>query len=249
VGGTVNWSSGTFTAGPITQSGGTINNTTGQPLTVGSSGAVATSYVQTGGSYSGDLSINSGGSFYGINASGNVAVNSGGTIGASNAAIATLTTGTQTWNSGATYVWKFNLKGAGTGSMGTPIVQNQTGGGGTTADQIDLSALALPSGLITINIQGFNGTQGTAFNPGQNYAWAVADVKPAANLTGFNPQLFVINTSNAGFTTTPAAFSISDAPDGAGGEDLIISYSGAPEPTSAALLGASASLLLLRRRR
>ena len=37
-GGTLNWSSGTFNPGPITQSGGSINNLTGQPLTVGSSG-------------------------------------------------------------------------------------------------------------------------------------------------------------------------------------------------------------------
>lgn len=248
VGGAVNWSSGTFNPGPITQAGGNINNTTGQPLTIGSSGAITTSYTQTGGSYSGDLAINSGGTFYGVNVSGSVALNSGGTIGASNAAIATLTTGNQTWSSGATYVWKFNLKGAGTGTTGTPVVQNQTGGG-TTADQIDTPSLALPAGLITINIQGLNGPVGSAFNSNQNYAWAVADVKSAANLTGFNPQLFVLNTSNAGFTTTPAAFSISEAPDGAGGEDLIISYTGAPEPTSAVLLGASAPLLLLRRRR
>lgn len=248
VGGTVNWSSGTFNPGPITQAGGALNNTTGQPLTIGSSGAITTSYTQTGGSYLGDLSINSGGTFYGVNASGNVTLNSGGTIGASNAAIATLATGNETWNSGGTYVWKFNLKGAGPGTSGTPTVQNPTGGG-TTADQIDASGLALPGGLITINITGYNGTSGTAFNQDLNYAWAVADVKPAANLTGFNPQLIVLNTSNAGFTTTPSEFSISDAPDGAGGEDLIIFYTGAPEPGSAILLGTSAPLLLLRRRR
>jgi autotransporter-associated beta strand protein/T5SS/PEP-CTERM-associated repeat protein len=248
VGGAVNWSSGTFNPGPITQAGGTINNTTGQPLTIGSSGAITTSYTQTGGSYSGDLAINNGGTFYGVNASGNVAVNSGGTIGAPSTAIATLSTGNQTWSSGATYVWKFNLKGAGTGTTGTPVVQNPTGGS-TAADQIDTSALALPSGLVTINLTGFNGSQGTAFNSNLNYAWAVADVKSATNLTGFNPQLIVLNTSNAGFATTPASFSISDAPDGAGGEDLIISYNGAPEPTSAVLLGASAPLVLLRRRR
>ena len=126
----------------------------------------------------------------------------------------------------AQYVWKFNLKGAGTGTAGTPAVQNPTGGG-TTADQIDASSLALPTGLVTINITGFNGSSGTAFNPNLNYAWTVADVKSAANLTGLNPQLFVLNTSNAGFTTSASAFSISGAPDGAGGEDLIISYTGA----------------------
>ncbi len=158
---------------------------------------------------------------------GTVTVNRGGTLtagtgGTPTDTIGTLSTGTETW-SGGTYAVKLNAATAGAGVAGS-------------SDELLLSNLSGGSTTLTVNPIT---TGGTLTAPA---SFVIAD--DAGSATGFNlANLSVNQTSSAG------TFSLSTASDNAGGEELLLSLTAAPEPTSLLLTATAAAPLVLARRR
>lgn len=176
--------------------------------------------------------------------------------------------------SGATYAWKVN---AGTptastpvpvGGVGTTELQTTTTAAGTHWDTLSMTSLSInATPLSQFNILVVpTGTSASSFNPGAVYTWTIADVTsgnvsvgggPVVNYSGptgaTNLQaqlqgLFALNTA-ALPSANPSFFSVGALPDGGAGDDIVISYNPAPEPTSLLMLGLGAGGLMLRRRR
>jgi fibronectin-binding autotransporter adhesin len=187
-----------------------------------------------------------------INNAGANAVTVNGTVAPGTASSnAKLTTGPEAWNAGGSYTWKLNTNNAtsnATVSGGT----TDPGGAGANWDTLSMSSLTLPStGSFTINLTPFSGTGTNAFNGGSSYAWTIADVSGGqGNYANLMAHLTLNAAPLATATNTPASdYSLGLMSDGGGGQDLVVSYSPAPEPTSLALAGLAAGGLLLRRRR
>lgn len=212
-----------------------------------------------------------------FNVKGSVNVNAGGTISAGTSALlspgqtnatANLVTGAQTWNGSAspdpsgattgTYAWKLNLANN-SGASSTQFVSGgalNTDKSGTNWDQLSMSTLAV-NGNFNIQVIGLNaGTTGTGiipFDPGQSYNWVAANV-PANASTAAMGSSFVIQPP-IGFSSYGSALgvfsaSLVSAPTADSSfDDVVISYSPAPEPTSLLMLGLGAGGLMLRRRR
>ena len=174
-----------------------------------------------------------------------------GTIGASlltvNGVIApgnspgTLTTGSQLWNIGGSYLWEINDSG---GSKG-----GTTGWDWLDIDG-DLNLASLSAGGFTIDIDSLNSSDLTGTADGFDYSGlAYGDaygttfiIATADTITGFESGDFILDDS--GFVNGKLEWSISES-----GTDLVLSAVFVPEPSSTALLGLGGLALMLRRKR
>ena len=189
-----------------------------------------------------------------INANGSLA--GSGTIGASmltvNGVLApgnspgTLSTGSQTWNDGGSYLWEINASNDAGGTIGsdpgwdwlditgTLDLSSLTAGGFT----IDINSLT--SGNIAGDAVGFD--TWTKGSPGDvDYSFTIATA--SSGITGFDADNFTLDSS--GFSNAPSwewGIVLS-------GSDLVLEAYAVPEPSSTALIGLGGLALMLRRKR
>jgi autotransporter-associated beta strand protein len=217
----------------------------GSAVTVGGSSASGTPFLTGKGTVNGTVSLASAGG----GAAGNI---SPGTVGG----IGKLTTGAETWNSGATYQWDI-------GSSAGTLASGVNGTPGTTYDDLVATAgLTVPTaGMVTIAPTGSL----TGITAGTTYTWVLAQINTlsvgGAGVTASGTPIssdFTLNTSglnasiNGGTSTTAAGtfslfFEAETVPSST--NDLVLSYTAAPEPGAATLFAAGAGSLLMRRRR
>lgn len=167
--------------------------------------------------------------------SGTNSVSINGTIAPGNASTdATLTTGPMIWNSGGDYLWKVSQLPSGSPSSGA----------GTSWDELNVSDLtisATSSQPFTITPIG----NPPGFSPTQSYTWQIATLSSAGgSITGFSPSKFVLNTSGFDNGNIPA----SDFGLVVDSQNIDVSYSPTPEPSTLLLVGFSSLALMTRRR-
>jgi autotransporter-associated beta strand protein len=185
------------------------------------------------------------------------------------------TTYSHVWTGNGNYQWKVN----GTATTGSTPVQVSNGGatvgttdtaGGANWDMLAVQTLNVTATSTTpFNINVVPLTSSTGFNPGGVYTWTIADVTGAngiylngandagtlqgATTSPFGALLAALNLNASQLSTlygaSASGFSLGVTSDGGAGEDIVINYNAAPEPTSLMLLGLGAGGLLLRRRR
>jgi fibronectin-binding autotransporter adhesin len=181
------------------------------------------------------VAINNGGTLSGHGSVGPITINSGGTISPGNSP-GTMTSLAETWNGGGIYVWELNdatgTKGATSGTGWDWL--NITGG-------LTIASTELDKFTIQITSLGLDNLPGSAANVTGEKMWVLATA--SGGITGFDPSNILLDLSH--FTNDPGNFSVSVV-----GNDLILSYSAIPEPSTyavaiASLLGA---IILLRRR-
>ena len=228
---------------------------------------------------SGAVSVNGGGSAYTggrLGGSGSVTgaitlaasstVARGGIIaaGPDDSTTGKLTTAAETWNAGSVYAWKI-------AALGSSTALPTTGGSGTagttgTWDDLSMSLLTLsslggskPSFTIKISdtstltpahgLYSWTIAQSTGqVTPPTGYAPLVNLLTPISGNAAFVLDTSGLNISNSIISTDPSAFSLELVPDHAG-DDLVLDYTAAPEPTTLTLGLAGAIPLLLSRRR
>ena len=155
----------------------------------------------------------------------------------------TAITGSQTWNTGGSYLWEINNSGGSKGALdgwdwlditGTLDLSNLTAGGFT----IDIDSLTASN--LAGDAVGFD--TWTKGSPGDvDYSFTIATA--SAGITGFDAANFLLDSS--GFSNAPSW----DWQIVLSGNDLVLEAYAVPEPSSTALLGLGLSSLLLRRRR
>lgn len=263
-------------AGGTTINGGVLLANT--PIALGSSTGTGTVTVASGGALAGGSAavpgnIATGASTNAVNLSSGAVISAGNGITASNTTGFLNTTGgatsgyTHVWNGGASYNWKLNTNsptGAMTPATTTTPGTTDPGGAGANWDMLSMQTLNLvasPTNQFTVNVIPL--ASSTTFNPNQSYEWTIADVKNANGiyLNGSNTAAtlgtnyanllasMTLNVPSSMTSSAVAPFNLGVVPDGGSGEDLVVTYSGAPEPTSMMLLGLGAGGMLLRRRR
>ena len=189
-----------------------------------------------------------------INVNGSLA--GSGTIGASmltvNGVLApgnspgTLSTGSQTWNDGGSYLWEINASNDAGGTIGSDPgwdwlditgsldLSSLTAGGFT----IDIDSLT--SGNIAGDAVGFD--TWTKGSPGDvDYSFTIATA--SSGITGFDADNFTLDSS--GFSNAPSwewGIVLS-------GSDLVLEAYAVPEPSSTALISLGGLALILRRKR
>lgn len=212
-------SGGTFTyTGATSITGGTlsVNGTI--------SGAGANVAVGTASANSGTLTGTG-------TVSRTVDVNAGGTVSAGTVGtVGTLSTGSQNWTVGATYVVDITDASAAAGSGYDTLNATST---------INLNATNASSGAVTVKLAS---SAAANFNQNNNYTWTIAH---GTSISNFNTSRIVLDTT--AFTDdNPATgtFSLQQS-----GGDLQIRYTSVPEPGSIVLLGVAATTLTTRRRR
>jgi fibronectin-binding autotransporter adhesin len=242
------------------------NNISSSPAIVVASGATLDATSITGG-----LILNNGQTLGGRGTvSGSLTVASGSIISAGTSSavgIATgnsnsngiLTTAGQTWNGGGEYSWKVTTAGG----LGAPNTATNIGGTpGVDWDDVQMTTLSVAS---TSGNQFTIAPVGSLTNvPSGNINWVIAQTSSTVTgisagttnlLTGASP-LFALNTS--GLTVNGGAdpvlpstlFSLELISVGGGNDDLVLSYSAAPEPGTALLfMGGMLPMLMKRRRR
>ena len=252
--GTVTVASGSTTTytGGTTINSGTLRADNGTP----------TAGTSLGG---GTVAVNASGTLAGVGRSGAgvITVNAGtgvagGTVTAGTGATSTDTSGTlgsgnQVWKGGA-------VIGAGPTTAGGRYVvkfqDNTAASGGTSGswDKLALGTLDLTNlsvtnkfNLVLVKLTGgtFNTSTSRSFviASGTNILTSAAPSGVTANTS--LTSLFALDTSGLGIAnSTP--FTVSS---GSAAGDLVVSFQAAPEPTTAALVGLSASVVLGRRRR
>jgi fibronectin-binding autotransporter adhesin len=256
---------GSYTGGTTIGAGAVLANYLDSSATPTGSLGTAAVNVNTGGTLGGGQVVRANGTAVHIASPVNVNAGAagsgvpGGTITAGlpgpNGTTANLITQGQTWTgsaaadgTGGTYAWNLNLANAGT--PGGTLNNDKSG---ANWSQITMTSLTV-SGNFNLQVTGLNaaalGTGGSSFNPSQSYRWVAANVPTSAG-TITNSGTFVLPAPVGFGTTALGVFSASiDTTSDPGFSDVVVSYaSPAPEPTSLALLGASAAGLLLRRRR
>lgn len=272
-GGSLALSANNTYSGPTLINGGTLLANTPSGGSATGSGNVT---INSGGALAGGSAAAPG---YITASSGNaVTVQKGGTISAGSGITAASAPGllntiggdgsstfAQVWNSGGQYLWKVKAS-ASTSSAATQVngvgtTESQASGtvpAGTNWDTLAMSSLSIPSTFM-INVQPL--TSGGTFNSGGSYTWSVADVTSGnitvqgqaytqATLASLQPVLqAAISLSNTSALSSSGQFSVGVIPDGGSGDDIVINYSSAPEPTSLALFGLAVGGLMMRRRR
>jgi autotransporter-associated beta strand protein len=234
--------------------GGVISGSGGMTKT--GSGTTTLSGANT---YNGDTTVSNGtlaidgthtgGAQYTVNAGGTLAgsgsldalVEVNGVISPGNSP-GTMSTGTQTWNDGGSYLWEINDSGGTQGADPGWDWLSITGSlelGGLSAGSftIDIDSL---NGLVAGNAAGFD--TWTKGSPGDvDYSFIIATA--SSGITGFDADNFTLDSS--GFSNAPGW----DWQIKLSGGDLVLEAYAVPEPSSSALLGLGALALALRRRR
>lgn len=212
------------------------------------------------GTGSGPVAVNSGAALAGTGSiSGNTTVNAGGVISAGSTGYQTTGTlslpGATTLASGsgivgdsangATYLWKINDAGNSTGpgtagnAVGWDLLAMNTVAVSGTGSYVTIEPVSLGGGYVNLAMSNFN--------PMSPYTWQIASLS-GGGAPALAAQLHLDTNSLSTFAavnnTSASDFSITDDAN-----NVYISYSPAPEPTSLALLGVGAAGILLRRRR
>jgi autotransporter-associated beta strand protein len=246
VGQDVTLSSGFTLASAVVNSGGTTN------LVKNGSGTNTLSATST---YTGSTTVNEGkllitgslantssvtvndGATLGGNGSiaGPVTLNSGATISAGEG-IDTLTTGSNTWNSGSSLLFQFSTDGS-SGTAGGEWDSLGINGdldlsGVTSGDPFTIALVSMSDGTTT----GLLGS----WDANSNATWS-GIVTTTGSITGFAGDKFLVDTTNFQNSYT-GSFSVV-----ANGSNLDLVYTAVPEP-KAALIGSLGLLMLLRRR-
>jgi fibronectin-binding autotransporter adhesin len=186
--------------------------------------------------------------------------------GASSSTIGALVTGAETWSNGAVYQWKIGSSAGTSGATYTGI----NGTPGTTYDDLAIGTgtsgqLTVPSTGAAVTIDATGNL--TGITGGTTYTWAIAQVgsgnstitssgaSPISAGTPLSSSIFALDTSglnasiNGGASTTAAGtFSLLFETVGSN-NDLVLSYTAAPEPGAAVLASLGAVPLLGARRR
>lgn len=224
------------------------------------SGLLLVNNTSGSGTGTGAVAVNSGGALAGTGTiSGNTSVNAGGVISAGSNGYQTTGTlhlpGATTLASGsgivgdaangATYLWKINDAGNATGpgtagnAVGWDLLALNTASVSGTGSYVTVEPISQGGGYVNQPINNFNYKA--------PYQWAIATLSGGGG-TALAAQLHLDTNSLSTFAAANNAnaqnFSITSDPN-----DVYISYSPAPEPTSLALLGLGAAGMLLRRRR
>jgi len=237
--GTVIFSDATKTYSNATSvQGGTLviasgTSTTGNGAWTVGNGATLQVDGQLGGS--GTFTLASGGTLTGsgtVNKS--ITIGDGAVLSPGNSP-GTLTTLSQTWAGGGSYLWEINDV---TGTMGAdPGWDWLTIDGTLTLTATHLNPFELHLTSLTLA-----SSPGVVYNFDQfaDYTWTIATA--SGGIFGFDADAIQLNTTQfTNFFTGSFALDVS-------GNHLILSYTAIPEPSSALLLGIG-SLLLLHRRR
>jgi len=180
-----------------------------------------------------------------------ITVGNGGTITAGTGATATDTPGvlkttSQTWSTGGTFVWKLNLAG----TYGTSYVNSAASSNTSIAGDMDallMSSLSQSTGS-NVSLVG-QGTNNLTF--GATYRFAIANlVIGTFNLADFNTNanFALAQEVDAGLSSSTNS-GVDAELNGGSGEDLILTYTPTPEPTSLLLGGLAVAPLMLARRR
>jgi len=241
---------------------------TGSIVKDGGAGTLTLSGANT---YQGNTTVNAGtlvidgthtgGAQYTVNAGGTLAgsgsfdalVEVNGVISPGNSP-GTMSTGTQTWNDGGSYLWEINdtvgwPSGAGKGQdpgwdwmdiTGTLELGGLSAGGFT----IDIDSL---NGLVAGNAAGFDvfAIDGYESPFDVDYSFVIATASGGIN--GFNADNFNLDFSGFSALNPEAGWHWEIIQDGA--NDLVLQAFAVPEPSSTALLGLGGLALMLRRKR
>jgi hypothetical protein len=167
--------------------------------------------------------------------SGAVNVNQGGRFSPGNSP-GSATVGALTLNAGGSFAFEIN---------------DAAGAPGTGFDFIrDLGALNIAAGStqnarFAIEVVSLDGTNnpGLALNFDPSQASSFRMISAEGGIQGFDPALFFVDTSGFRNDLAGGTFSVVEA-----GNDLLLTFSPVPEPSTTALLLASSSLFLRRRR-
>lgn len=232
--------------GTLTENGGTLKlsktgsgilTLTGASHYTGGTGIDGGTLVVNGSITGSALAINAAGTLAGDGAVGALTVANDGTISPGSSGPGTLTSGTETWEAGGTYVWEINdaigLKGSATDwlSINGGLALNTSTGNPFT---IKITSLTLADSLgLAAN-----------FDPAFDYAWIIATA--ASPITGFDATHFFIDTT--GFANAPGSNRFTLSTNGA---DLQLTYIAVPEPAvfGLALAVGLALILFFRARR
>jgi autotransporter-associated beta strand protein len=203
-------------------------------LSAGSSAKFDVSAVSGGFSLPNGQTIEGGGTVVG---SMNVA--SGSTLSPGNSPGTLTDNGAVTYSGGGTYLWQINQADGTAGSDPGWDLESITGALNITATSGSKFNIDITS-LTTGDVAG----QATDFDPTASYAWVIASA--AGGITGFDPSEFNLDASGFANPTT-GNFGIMTS-----GNNLEVTYTGAPVPEPTMIAGAlaiGAVGLLSRRRR
>lgn len=228
----------TITAGTLLVSGGgRIDNTS--VLTINGGGSFV--YNNTTTPYTGTITVNNG------------TIGGRGTLGSalsfgSNAKLSpgnspgTLSTGSQTWAAGGTYLWEINTVQSSGGSQGNDPGWDVTSINGS----LNITA---SSGAFTIDIAGLNPSNVAGsvlgFSNAQNYTWTIATT--TGGISGFDLTDFTLNTANFASNNSlgGGSFNLQVV-----GNNLNLNFvSAVPEPSTHLLMALSGMGFVVCRRR
>jgi len=209
------------------------------------SGKLAVNNSAGSGTGSGTVTVNNSGVLAGTgNISGAVILNAGSAISPGDVnLVSTLRTGSETWNSGATYI--FELKdvdaGAGVGWDALSI-----SGGLTVAAAsgnpffIDVRSLTLANSAGLVN----------DFDSSQNYSWTIAQTVSGITFGVGESEATVFQLLLGGFANSLDGGTLSLATANAGKDlNLVFTPAAVPEPSAVGVLAVGFGLLLLYHRR
>ncbi|WP_265592967.1 autotransporter-associated beta strand repeat-containing protein [Verrucomicrobium sp. BvORR034] len=153
----------------------------------------------------------------------------------------TLTTGSQTWTSGGTFLWEINATGIGGSNMG------QNPGWDVLAINGSLDLTSLTAGAFDIDITSLTAENQSGLLDGfdfmSDYSWTI--VTTTTGISGFEATDFNLDTAAFLNSYTGGSFNLAQS-----GNNLVLNYAGAvPEPGRAVLLLGGLISMVLRRRR
>ncbi|PTY00598.1 hypothetical protein DB345_00405 [Spartobacteria bacterium LR76] len=234
-------SNGSASNGAVVKSGTGTTTWTGANTFTGTTVINGGTLVINGSTAAGNaITVASGGSLGGSGTIGGQVIVSGTLTPGNSPGL--LSTASQEWRPGGNYNWQV-VDFGGTAGVGYDSI--------AVTGSLDLSALT--AGSFAINLWSLSSigpdVNGNAanFNPAVSASWTL--VSTTTGIAGFNASNFVVNT-----TATNGTAGLSNVHDGTFsvgqvGNNLVLTYTAVPEPSTWALLGLSlAAIVLLHRR-
>ncbi len=234
-------SNGSASYGAVVKSGTGTTTWTGANTFTGTTVITGGTLVINGSTAAGNaITVASGGALGGSGTIGGQVIVSGTLTPGNSPGL--LSTASQEWRPGGNYNWQV-VDFGGTAGVGYDSI--------AITGNLDLSALT--AGSFAINLWSLSATgpdvNGNAanFNPGVNASWKL--VSTTSGIAGFNASSFVVNT-----TATNGTAGLSNAYDGTFsvgkvGNNLVLTYTAVPEPSTWALLGLGLAALVIVRHR